>query len=126
MATQAYSNIDSTTAIAAVLQAATAGNPKDRPFVRDISGILFTLKQRGFRFRDLGLRKIPGGFYSEDVENFVGQMLSMGYATQRSPIRVGKEGERFCHSIVEAEKNREELAKLLGELENLLKVQWLP
>jgi len=115
-----YSGIDSTTAIALVLRRTAAADSKNRPFVRDVSDIFFELKRRGFRFRDLGLRKIPGGYYSEDVETFVGQLLSMGYARKRSPIELGEEGKKFCREIEEAEKNQDELIRLREELEKVL------
>lgn len=116
-----YSGLDSTTAIALVLRRTAADDSKNRPFVRDVSDIFFELKQRGFRFKDLGLRKIPGGYYSEDVETFVGQLLSMGYATKRSPIKLTEEGERFCKEIEEAEKNQDEVIRLREELEKVLR-----
>lgn len=115
-----YSGLDSTTAIALALQLATTEVPKDRPYVWDISDTLFTLMNSGFKFRDLGFRKIPGGYYSEDVEGFVGRMLSMGYATERSPIRLTESGRAFCQKIVAAEGDREEVARLreaLGKLQ---------
>jgi hypothetical protein len=118
-AVPAYSALDSTTAIAAVLLKMAGAVSKNRPFVRDISDIFFNLKQRGFRFRDLGLRKIPGGYYSEDVEGFVGQLLSLGYARQRSPIKLTENGRKFCEAIVREENNQLEVAKLREELESI-------
>jgi hypothetical protein len=116
----AYSGLDSTAAIAAVLRRTAAGDSPNRPFVRDVSDIFFGLRQRGLRFRDLALRKIPGGYYSEDVETFVGQLLSMGYATRRSPIKLTPEGERFCQEIEDAVRDQGELIKLRAEVERLL------
>jgi hypothetical protein len=127
MATQAYeidnySNIDSTAAIALVLDMAAADCPQGRPFVRDISEIFFRLKkERGIRFKDLGLRKIPGGYYSEDVESFVGQLLTMGYAKQRSPIRLTEKGRKFCETIIEEEDHQDEIATLRDELKHLMR-----
>jgi hypothetical protein len=115
-----YSGLDSTTAIALVLRRTAADDSNNRPFVRDVSDIFFELKQRGFRFKDLGLRKIPGGYYSEDVETFVGQLLSMGYAEKRSPIKLTKEGEKFCNEIEGAERNQDEVIRLREELEKVL------
>lgn len=115
-----YTGIDSTAAIALVLQRAVAEDRRNRPFVRDVSDIFFKLKQRGFRFRDLGLRKIPGGYYSEDVEGFVGQLLSMGYATQRSPIKLTMQGKEFCETIVERQGNKEEMGRLREEVDRIM------
>ncbi len=116
-----HSDIDSTAAIALVVHRATADEPTDRPFVRDVSKIFFELKQRGLTFRDLGLRKIPRGYYSEDVEGFVGQLLSMGYARERSPIRLTEAGKAFCETIVREEKNQAEMTRLRTELEKLMR-----
>lgn len=118
-ADSAYSGLDSTTAIAMALQVATAEAPEDRPYVWDISETLFTLTGRGFRFKDLGFRKIPAGYYSEDVEGFVGRLLSVGYATERSPIRLTESGRAFCERIIAAEQDREEVARLRRALEEL-------
>jgi hypothetical protein len=117
-----YSNLDSAAAIALVLARAAVLRVSGGPYVKDISQLLFELGQRGFRFRDLGLRKIPGGYYSEDVETFVGQLLSMGYATQRSPIRLEEAGKKLCREIVEAEaaEHATELQKLERAVDELL------
>jgi hypothetical protein len=118
-----YSNVGSAAAIALVLTESVQhrDSSKDWPYIRDISQVLYDLRRRGFRFRDLGLRPIPGGYYSEDVETFVGQLLSMGYATQRSPIRLEKKGEDLCNEIIRTEEQirGEELGalkKAVGEL----------
>ncbi len=116
-----YSNLDSAAAIALVLKKSVQLQAKEWPYIRDISRLLYELRGKGFRFRDLGLRSIPGGYYSEDVETFVGQLLSMGYATHRSPIRLEQKGEELCDEILQAEEQtkREELEKLkkaVGEL----------
>jgi hypothetical protein len=118
---RAYSGLDSTAAIACVVLKTTDNPPPTAPFVRDISDILFIMSQRGFNLNDLGLRKIPGGYYSEDVETFLGQLLCVGYATRRSPIRLTDEGKEFCKKIVAAEDNKEELARFQNQLESVLR-----
>ena len=118
----AYSSLDSAAVIALVVRKSAQIRSERWPFVKDISRLLFDLRERGFRFRNLGLRRIPGGYYSEDVETFVGQLLSMGYATQRSPIRLEEKGEKLCEEIIaaEGEVKREELTKLETALAELL------
>lgn len=117
-----YSNVDSSVAIALILRRAAQGALKEGPFIKDVSHLLFKLRERGFRFRDLGLRRIPDGFYSEDVETFVGQLLSMGYATQRSPIRLREKGVALCAGMVkeEATRNKDEVEKLENAIEEEL------
>lgn len=117
-----YSNVESTAAIALLLARSMEHRSDRWPYVKDISGLFFNLRERGFQFRDLGLRRIPDGYYSEDVENFVGQLLSMGYATQRSPINLDDEGVRLCEKIVakEVEKNKREIERLESVVKELV------
>jgi hypothetical protein len=122
-----YSDLDSATAIALVLtESMKRKSPtKEWPFIRDISTVLYDLRSKGFYFKNLGLRPVPGGYYSEDVETFIGQLLSMGYATQRSPIRLEKKGEELCHEILQAEQQTkgEEVKRLTQALDELLPPQ---
>ena len=114
MKDMAYSTVDTTAAIAVVLAHSMEHRSVRWPYVNDISDLFFSLREMGFRFRDLGLRRIPDGYYSEDVENFVGQLLSMGYATQRSPIRLDEGGVRVCKEILanEYQRNKSEVERL--------------
>lgn len=93
--------------VALLLRKAAQVESQGWPYIKDISMLLFELREKGFRFRDLGLRRIPEGYYSEDVETFVGQLLSMGYATQRSPIRLEPEGAKLCDEILEVESGEQ-------------------
>lgn len=119
-----YSKVDPSAAIALVLAKSTRCKSDQWPYIKDISEIFFHLREAGFRFRGLGLRRIPDGFYSEDVESFVGQLLSMGYATQRSPINLEDEGLRLCDEIWAREKkfdhNKAETERLNEEVERLV------
>lgn len=123
MATQStsYSKVDPSEAIALVLTKSMSYRSDRWPYVKDISQILFGLRKKGFRFRGLGLRRIPDGFYSEDVETFVGQLLSMGYATQRSPILLEMDGLKLCQGIVfEMKNHREEFERLDKAVDELV------
>jgi hypothetical protein len=125
IATPAYSGIDRAAVIALVLKKIVAGKSlrKDWPYIRDVSRVLYDLGNKGFKFRNLGLRPDPRGYYSEDVEIFLGQLLSMGYATQRSPISLELKGEQLCDEIVEAERKAkgEEVRKLEQAVDDLLR-----
>ncbi len=120
-----YSDLDGATAIALVLSRAASQRAARGPYIKDISHLLFELRLKGFRFRDLGLRKIPGGYYSEDVETFVGQLLSMGYATQRSPIKLEENGAKLCQDMVktEAADHPAEVERLERAVDELLSKQ---
>lgn len=101
----------------AVLKANQAGRPLE---IEDISGLFVELKNSGVPVGEVALRKVPGAFYSEDVEAFVGRLLAAGdsYATARSPIKFEQDGLRICRTILhrEFEDNEENLAKLASAL----------
>jgi hypothetical protein len=129
MATAAYSNanrvcsrVDKASAIAAILLKTATPGQRGGPYIRDVSGVLYELRQEGLRLKNLGLTAIPGGYYSEDVEMFLGNLLSMGYATQRSPIKLTPEGQLFCREILEEEANANsaELANLEKAVDRVL------
>jgi len=117
-----YSSVDKASAIAAVLLRTAKPGEHTGPYIREVSGVLYELRQRGLRLRNLGFRAIPGGYYSEDVEMFLGHLLSLGYATQRSPIKLTPEGQQFCMEILdeEANANGRELANLEKAVDEVL------
>lgn len=73
------------------------------PTLEDVSRRLLKLLGEDIQIEDLGLRNIPGGVYSEDVETFVGHLLAEGLATQRSPLRLTAEGDKLLRSIIRVE-----------------------
>lgn len=97
----------------AVLQAAQAGADLE---IEDISAKFIELEREGFDISGLSLRYVPGGVYSEDVEAFIGRLLAVGYAKQRSPIRIRPAGLELCRKIVarglEEDPNLARAAKL--------------
>jgi hypothetical protein len=124
MQSTSYSKVDPSAAIALVLAKSIRRKSDQWPYVKDISEIFFRLREAGFRFRGMGLRRIPDGFYSEDVETFVGQLLSMGYATQRSPINLEEDGLKLCEELwareKEGERDKAEVDRLSEVVDNLL------
>jgi hypothetical protein len=78
--------------------------------VEDVSRLFVDLEERsGTKIREIALRSVPGGFYSEDVESFVGRFLAAGYAKARSPIKFEEPGLRVCRQMIKKalEKNPE-------------------
>jgi hypothetical protein len=73
--------------------------------IETISRVLFDFKTKGFSLGEVAFRSVPGGVYSEDVEAFVGRLLSAGYARARSPIEFFDDGLRICRLIVEEERH---------------------
>ena len=95
--------INGQAAIALALLSAWEGERNDKrggPTVEDVSERICTLLDGRIDMRDLGLRRIPGGVYSEEVETFVGHLLAEGLATHRSPIRLTSQGEKLLCTII--------------------------
>lgn len=65
-----------------------------------MSGRILILLDKNIVIHDLGLRKVPGGVYSEEVETFIGHLLAEGLATHRSPIRLTPQGEKLLGTII--------------------------
>ena len=90
--------------LAALKQAGPAQHPAEIE-IEDISGLLFKLHQHSIDIGDVALRRVPGGFYSEDVENFIGHYVASGRAEQMSPVHFTHEGLDFLQKIVDNERN---------------------
>lgn len=86
--------------MAALKQRETGPSPK----IEDISSLLYKLKNAGVDLGDIALRRVPGGFYSEDIENLIGHYLAAGYATQESPVELTEKGKRALSEIIETER----------------------
>jgi hypothetical protein len=106
-------------------EAVNAALPKEGadvlPSIERISFLLFGLKKAGIDLGEISLRRVPGGFYSEDVETFVGHYLAAGYATQFSPVTLTDRGkEVLAETIAEERKdNPDLLQRIEGILSNL-------
>lgn len=91
------------------------------PSIEDISLVLFRLKNSGIPLGDIALRRVPEGFYSEDIEAFIGDYLAAGYATQRSPVKLTERGRQALAEIISEERREntsavEKLEAVLGKL----------
>ncbi len=73
------------------------------PTVEDISSRISILLDENMSIDNLGLRKVPGGVYSEEVETFVGHLLAEGLATHRSPVQLTSHGEDLLRTIIHIE-----------------------
>ncbi len=109
-------------ALVAMATIAAVEDPRRKaapPTIEDISALLFKLHQQGVDLGDVSLRRVPGGYYSEDVETLIGRYLAYGYAQERSPVRLEEKGRTLLHEIVEEEKKSnltavEHIAAILG------------
>ena len=99
----------------AVLNANAAGQGLE---IEDISGLFVELQESDAKVREVALRSVPRGLYSEDVESFVGRFLAAGYAKARSPIKFEESGLRVCRDMVRKalQRNPGEVAKVAAAL----------
>lgn len=116
--------INSQAAIALALLSAWEEKRYDKtggPTLDEVSRRILMLLDENIAIHDLGLRKVPGGVYSEDVETFVGHLLAEGLATHRSPIRLTSEGEKLLGTIIRLESN--EHSRAIRRAAELLKLE---
>jgi hypothetical protein len=90
----------------AVLAAAilAAFKRRDEAEIEDISRLIYTLRNSGEDIGAIDLRRIPGGFYSEDLEILISHYLDSGFAEQKSPLKLKSEGLKLLEEIVEDER----------------------
>jgi hypothetical protein len=107
---------------AAVLAAYKKAKESQKPAkIEDIARSLFDLKQAGINLGELSLKRIPGGFYSEDVEMLIGHYLDAKFATKRSPVQLSEAGWSLLSSIIADQKRQnpnslERVEQILGAL----------
>lgn len=87
--------------------------------IEDISRLLYTLRSSGIDIGQIDLRRIPGGFYSEDLEILISHYLDSGFADQKSPLKLKSEGLKLLEEIVEEERKGnpdalKQIEKVLG------------
>ncbi len=73
--------------------------------IEDISRFLYALRNAKIDIGEIDLRRIPGGFYSEDLEILMSHYLDAGFVGQQSPLKLNPEGIKFLNEIVEEERN---------------------
>ena len=106
---------------AAIMTASPEQSSADLPSIEYISSLLFRLKERGIELGEIALRRVPGGFYSEDIEALVGHYLAAGYATQLSPVKLTDRGRQLLAEIIAEERKEnpsalERIESILGKL----------
>ena len=86
--------------------------------IEDISLLLFKLKKEGIDLGEVALRRVPRGYYSEDIETLVGHFLAAEYATQFSPVRLTPKGRQALTEIIAEE--RKENPNAIKQIEAVL------
>ena len=61
-------------------------------YVKDISKRIYELKVAGRDVSGVTLQRTPLGFHSPEVAEFVGRLVTVGLATQGSPVTITPEG----------------------------------
>jgi hypothetical protein len=94
-------------------------NAHEPVLIEEVSGLFAKLRQE--RIEEVGrvaLRRLPRGFYSEDVEAFFGRLLAGGFAEARSPLAVNGHGVQLCLELINEEEQThpEALAKVVRAL----------
>ena len=85
--------------------------------IEDISHLLHALRISSIDIGQIDLRRVPGGFYSEDLEILMSHYLESGIVGQRNPLRLNPEGVKFLTEIVEEERNNnQEAIKVVEEV----------
>jgi len=98
-----------------------AASPKKDADIEYISSLLFQLKKSDIDLGEIALRRVPGGFYSEDVEALLGHYLAADYAEQFSPVTLTEQGKRALSDIISEERRDnpraiEKIEAVLGKL----------
>lgn len=89
-------------------------------FIEVLSGDLVGLKEKGINISAVSIKNVPDGYYSEDIEMLVGDLLMHGYAKQGDVFKLTEEGKDICKRLIneelENESARESMRKLLSIL----------
>ncbi len=87
------------------------------PSIEEISKFLYELTQAGITMHELYLKRVPGGFYSESADTFVGHAAQAGQATllKRGRFQFSNKWLRLCVDIVleELSSNPDRMKTLL-------------
>jgi hypothetical protein len=107
--------------LAAAIMASPEETPEGPPSIEHISSLLFELKKSGIDLGEIALRRVPEGFYSEDIETLIGHYLAAGYATQLSPVTLTPRGRQALAEIIaeERKENPEGLQRIEAVLGSL-------
>jgi len=102
--------------IIASIMVEMAGKDLQVGFIKDISQRLYDYKKQGRDISGIALQRIPSGFYSQTVEEFVGRLLIAGLAKQEGPVILTPEGFKWLKKFIdEVPLTLEELERAHGD-----------
>ena len=70
--------------------------------LEDVSGIIVRLQESRpkLRIHEIAMRRVPHGYYSEDVEAFFGRLIGGGYAdSEKGGIKLNDKGLKIFQEI---------------------------
>lgn len=74
--------------------------------IEQIADRFVRLKEKGVPIPAIRLRRIPGGYYSEDIEAFVGRQAAAKNADAQNPVTFFEKGVQACKGILANELKR--------------------
>lgn len=69
-------------------------------YVNDISRRIYELKSEGQDITGVTLQRTPLGFHSPQVAEFVGRLVTVGLATQGSPVMITSDGLTWLKTML--------------------------
>jgi len=103
----------------AIMAIAVLGSGTHKLEIEQSARRFVRLKEKGVPIPPIRLRRIPGGYYSEDIEAFVGRQAAIGNADAQNPVEFYESGIEACRRILTNELARhphemKEVAQALG------------
>lgn len=92
---------------------------KESGNINKISEKLAELKNKRIDIGDITISKVASGYYSEQLDRFLGSLLVVGDATKRSPVKLNQSGVELCQEIVNeaCNKNRIKLEDIARNID---------
>lgn len=90
--------------------------------MKNLSGKLVELSKKVINISVVSIKDVFDGYYSEDIEMFIGDLLMHGLAREGEVFRLTKEGRDVCKRFINEELGSEndKRRKAMGELLNLV------
>jgi len=89
--------------------------------VSDLSRKLIELKNHGINIGYIAIRRVPEGFYSEDIDQHISYLLTYDYVRERSPtVTLSEKGRNLCEEVVKSAYKRN--PDVVGRMAEVLKI----
>ena len=91
-----------------------------------LSGELVELKEKGINISGVSIKNVPDGYYSEDIEHFIGDLLMAGYAKQGNFFNINEEGKDICKKLINEELENDAKRESMQKLLSILNIPTIP